>query len=185
MFTSKIWTTVKVHFCRFVACMVRNRHHFEVSFCKCQFSGSVGAVIDIFVCDVHILFDSGAIKSSAEYRELFAAGCTLIVLLITWVPCFASLKSVPNYNATSPWSIGIRIRLGAGRSRVRLSARSNQDLVNWCCSLLTWCTVSRRVTGNTSRLQNTPSRLKPDIAQTQSLCYKTISVAKCHQQNTI
>jgi len=48
-------------------------------------------MIDIF-CDVHIRIGSGAINSFSECRALFAAGCTLIVLLITCAPGFASLE---------------------------------------------------------------------------------------------
>jgi len=58
---------------------------------------------------------------------------------------------------TSPWSPGDNqpvvcgkcVRFGAGRSRVRISAGSYEDLVNWYCSLLTRSTMCRRATGNT------------------------------------
>ena len=46
------------------------------------------------------------------------------------------------------------VRVGAGRSRSRLSAGSCQDLINRYCSLLAMRTVSRRVAGNISRPQD-------------------------------
>ena len=45
------------------------------------------------------------------------------------------------------------VRLDAGRSMVRLSAGSYQDLANCYCSLLTRRTVWRRAAANTSRAQ--------------------------------
>jgi len=62
---------------------------------------------------------------------------------------------------TSPWSRGKRVRFGAGRSSIRLSAGSYQDLVNWYCSLLTRRTVYGRAAGNTTRTQNNPSENEP------------------------
>jgi len=55
--------------------------------------------------------------------------------------------------AASRWSSEKCVRFGAGRSRVRLSAGSYQDLVNWFCSLLTRRTVCGRAAGNSPRTQ--------------------------------
>jgi len=48
-------------------------------------------------------FGSGAMKSFAECRALFTAGCTLIVLRFTCVPCFASPQSVLNQQCFQEW----------------------------------------------------------------------------------
>ena len=56
-------------------------------------------------------------------------------------------------STTSPWSSGKCAHFCAGRSRVRLSAGSYQDLVNWYCSLLTSRTVCGRAAVNTPRTQ--------------------------------
>ena len=69
---------------------------------------------------------------------------------------------------TSPWSSG---KLGAGRSRVRLAARSYQDLVNWSCSLLTRCTVcGRRAAGNTPRTQKETRNCTNSVVALQDQC---------------
>jgi len=86
---------------------------------------------------------------------------------------------------TSPWSSGKCARFGAGRSGVRLSAGSYQDLVNWYCSLLTRRTVCGRAAGNTLRTQNRSKRNEIEIVQTQSWRYKNLVVIKCQQQTTI
>ena len=86
---------------------------------------------------------------------------------------------------TSPWSSGKCVRFGAGRSRVRLFAGCYQDLVNWCCSLLTRRTVCGRAAGNSPKPRKKTSQLKPDIVQTQTWRYKTIVVIKRQQQTTI
>ena len=85
---------------------------------------------------------------------------------------------------TSPWSSGKCVRFDAGRSRVRLSAGSYQDFVDWYCSLLTRRTVCGRAAGNTPRTQNKASDMKPDIVQAQSWRYKTTVVIKRQEQNT-
>ena len=86
---------------------------------------------------------------------------------------------------TSPWSRGTCARFGAGRSGVRLSAGSYQDLVNWYCSLLIRRTVCGRAAGNTLRTQNRSERNETEIAHTQSWRYKTLVVIKCQQRTTI
>ena len=68
--------------------------------------GGAGVIIDIFCLWRAHSFDSGAInKSFAECRALFAAWCTLIVLLITCVPYFAPLESVPSSMCVSSWCV--------------------------------------------------------------------------------
>ena len=74
------------------------------------------------------------------------------------------------------------VRLGAGRSKVRLSAGSYQDVVNWYFSLLARRTVCRRAARNTSRTQNELRQMKAGIVPTQSWRYKTTVVIMRHQQ---
>ena len=62
-------------------------------------------------------------------------------------------KNTVTHGLTSPWSSDKCVRFDAGRSRVRLLARSYQDHVNWYCSFLTMRTVCRRAAGNTPRTQ--------------------------------
>jgi len=71
--------------------------------------------------------------------------------------------------------------------RVRLSAGSYQDLINWYCSLLTGRTVCGRAAGNTPRTQKQTEwiRMNAEVVQTQSWRYRTIVVVKRQQQTTI
>jgi len=89
---------------------------------------------------------------------------------------------------TSPWCGGKCVRCDAGRSKVRLSAGSYQDLANWYCSPLARRTVygrtagnTTRTAGNTTRTQKKPSENEPRV-QTQTWRYKTIVVIKRQQQ---
>jgi len=52
----------------------------------------------------------------------------------------------------------LSVRFGAVRSRVRPSAGSYQDRVNWYCSLLARRTVCGRAAGNTPRTQEQAER---------------------------
>ena len=81
-----------------------------------------------------------------ERRWLF--GIRWIVCDVALVLCASSLvqKSLFGWHRsccfiycmwTSSWSSGKCVRFGAGRSRVRLSAGSYHDLINWYCSILT------------------------------------------------
>jgi len=83
---------------------------------------------------------------------------------------------------TSPWCSDKCVRYGAGRSRVRLSAGSYQDLVNWCCSLPTRCTACRRAAGISPRTHKRTSELKTESVQTQLWRYKTIVVISANNK---
>jgi len=69
------------------------------------------------------------------------------------------------------------VRLGAGRSQVRLSARSCQDLVNWYCNPLTRRTLCRRAAGNTPRTK------KNDWTETR-ICTNSVVVLQDHCRYT-
>ena len=86
---------------------------------------------------------------------------------------------------TSPWPRGKCVRFGAGKSRVRLSARSYQDLVNWYCGLLTRRTVCGKSCRElTQNIKTSQVKMKPKIVQTQSWRYMTMVVIKRQQQTT-
>jgi len=78
----------------------------------------------------------------------------------------------------SPWSSGKCVR-------VRLSARSYQDLVNWYCSHLTRHTVCGRTAGNTPRTQKQTEWNEAEIVQTLPWRYKPIAVMKPQRQTNI
>ena len=77
-----------------------------------------------------------------------------------------------SWSGTSPWSSGKCGRFGAGRSGVRLSAGSYQDLVNWYCSLLIRRTVWGRATGNTKTnwVKWKPGKCTNSVVALQDLC---------------
>jgi len=75
------------------------------------------------------------------------------------------------------------VRFRASTSGVRLSVGSYRNLVNWYCSLLIRRTVCRRAAGNTTRTQNKPSQMIPDIVWTQLWRYKTTVIIKRHQKS--
>ena len=129
----------------------------------------------ITVSDYASCAHTALISFSLIAFELHASG-----LYLVWV-IFAF--TVVLLTRTSPWPIGKCVRFGAGRSRVRLSAGSYQDLVNWCCSLLTRRTVCGRAAGNTLRTQNRSGRNETEIVQTQSWRYKTFSCYKVPTTN--
>jgi len=146
-------------------------------------------------------------KTSAEVQSCIFTNQKM-TLTTEWrrIPCvmwFGSMLAavcvarVRNWALRSSWlvvvfsvavtssSVSWSDRFGADRSRVRLSAGSNQDLVNWYCSLLTRRTVCGRAAGNTLSTQNRSERNATEIAQTQSWRYKTLVVIKCLLPTTI
>ena len=65
---------------------------------------------------------------------------------------------------TSPWPRGKCARFGAGGSRVRLSAGSYQDLVNWYFGLLTRRTVyGKSCRELTQNIKTSRVKMKPEI----------------------
>jgi len=61
---------------------------------------------------------------------------------VFWSRCRKSEQQL--HFETSPWCSSKFVRFGAAWSRVRLSAGSHQDIVNWYCSLHTRHMVCRR-----------------------------------------
>jgi len=124
---------------------------------------------------------------------VLGSACNLIAMKVTLIECTSCAVARCAFLRRKPWlarcesQSGKCNRFGAGRSWVRCSAGSYEDLVCWYCSLLTRHTVYRRAAGNTPRTQKKkkPSEMKPEIVQTQSWRYKTIAVIKRQQQTTI
>jgi len=81
--------------------------------------------------------------------ELFVR-CTVNKLLLLTL---RTHNVISNGDCMTTVQSGKFVRFGASRSRVQLSPRSYQDLVNWYCSLLTRRTVCRKAAGNTPRTQ--------------------------------
>ena len=90
---------------------------------------------------------------------VLGSACNLIAMKVTLIECTSCAVARCAFLRRKPWlarcesQSGKCNRFGAGRSWVRCSAGSYEDLVCWYCSLLTRHTVYRRAAGNTPRTQ--------------------------------
>jgi len=118
---------------------------------------------------------NGALVSLKAHAGDYTASidCCAHTMMKWWnvrgVQMGVSIWGAVHLHCTSPWSSGKCVRYGVGRSRVRLSAGSYQDLVNWY-NLLTGRTVCGRAVGNTPWRQKQTRSCRNSVVALQNHC---------------
>ena len=109
--------------------------------------------------------------------ELHASGLYLVWVIFAFTAVLLT--------RTSPWPRGKCVRFGAGRSRVRLSAGSYQDFVNWHCGLLTRRTVyGKSCRELTQNIKTSRVKMKPEIVRNSVVALQDHGSYKAPTQQT-